>query len=286
MLGSPLFGVSAETKASLHRLMSVVRVEILPLPGAIEQAVHLRPGGEVAVTADPEQDMAATIDLSVALAARGFDVIPHLSAQLTSGQSELEAYLSRCRDAGITRALVIGGVANEPGEFFDAGALLDAIDKAGSPFTEVGIGGYPEGHHVIADEAIDGSLMAKAPRSDWITTQICFDVERLEQWLRGIRSEGVGLPVWLGVPAVADLTGLMSLGLSVGAGRSLQFMFEHPRLVTRLLRPGGRKATDVVVRLAELATDDALGVAGFHVFTYNQVRAAERWRTRLMSRLG
>ncbi len=94
------------------------------------------------------------------------------------------------------------------------------------------------------------------------------------------------LPVWLGVPAVADLTGLMSLGLSIGAGRSLQFMFEHPRIVTRLLRPGGRKATELVVRLAELAADDELGVAGFHVFTYNQVRAAERWRTRVVSRLG
>lgn len=41
-----------------------------------------------------------------------------------------------------------------------------------------------------------------------------------------------------------------------------------------------------MLNLGELAADDSLGVAGFHLFTYNQVRAAERWRSRLMTQLG
>ena len=123
-------------------------------------------------------------------------------------------------------------------------------------------------------------------RAEWITTQICFDPPTVREWLERVRGEGIDLPVWLGIPAVADLTGLMSFGLKVGAGRSLQFMFEHPRLVTRLLRPGGAAATRLATGLAELATDDALGIAGFHVFTYNQTRAAVRWRRRVLRRLG
>jgi hypothetical protein len=39
-----------------------------------------------------------------------------------------------------------------------------------------------------------------------------------------------------------------------------------------------------VLNLGELAADDSLGVAGFHLFTYNQVSAAERWRRRLAAR--
>ncbi len=268
-------------RASFHRLMRGVRYELLPLDNALAQSTHLPEGVKVAVTADPERGMGPTIELAVELSGRGFDVIPHLAAQLIVDRSDLESHLARLAEAGIERALVVGGVADAPGVYPDAGALLGEIEEIGSPFREIGIAGYPEGHHVIPDEPIDRSLIEKAPYAGWITTQICFDVPRLRQWIGETRAAGVDLPIWIGIPAVADLTGLMSLGMRIGAGRSLQFMFEHPRVVSRLLRPGGWKASELVLNLGELATDESLGVAGFHLFTYNQVRAAERWRRRL-----
>jgi methylenetetrahydrofolate reductase (NADPH) len=229
--------------------------------------------------------MAPTIDLCIELSHRGFDVIPHLAAQLTRDRSELVECLERLTDAGIERALVVGGVADQPGEFLDAMALLVAIDESGVPLREMGIGGYPEGHQEIPEDPIERSLLEKAPRSAWITTQICMDAAQTDRWIERQRRRGIDLPIWLGITGVADVTGLMSLGLRIGAGRSLQFMFEHPRLVTRLLRPGGRAASELVVKLAELAADDRTGIAGFHLFTYNQVRSAERWRSRLLTQL-
>ena len=273
------------TKSTLRRLLSNVRYELLPIGGALEQAAALPIGAEVAVTADPELGMAPTIDLCVELSRRGFGVLPHLSAQLTRDRSELAAYLQRLADAGIERALVIGGVADQPGEFLDAMALLVAIEESGASLRELGIAGYPEGHQEIPDEPIERSLFEKAPHSAWITTQICMDAAQTGRWIERQRRRGIDLPIWLGITGVADITGLMSMGLKVGAGRSLQFMFEHPRLVTRLLRPGGRSASDLVVRLAGLAADTRTGIAGFHLFTYNQVRAAERWRNRLVSQI-
>lgn len=270
-----------EARAGFRRLMRGVRYELLPLGNALAQSTHLPEGVEVAVTADPERGMGPTIELTVELSSRGFDVIPHLAAQLIADRADLESHLIRLAEAGVGRALVVGGVAETPGAYLDAGALLDAIEELGGPLREVGIAGYPEGHHVIPDEPIDRSLVEKAPQADWITTQICFDVPRLKEWIGETQAAGVDLPIWLGIPAVADLTGLMSLGMRIGAGRSLQFMFEHPRVVSRLLRPGGRKASELVLELGDMAADESLGIAGFHLFTYNQVRAAERWRRRL-----
>ena len=73
-------GLSHDARQVLYRLLSEVRYEILPLADASERAAHLPAGSQIAVTADPEQTMAATVDLSVGLAASGYEVIPHLSA--------------------------------------------------------------------------------------------------------------------------------------------------------------------------------------------------------------
>jgi len=278
-----LSDLDSEARTKLGHLLDSVRYEVLPLRGAVRAAARLPAGSEVAVTSDPALGMDATIALSVELAGRGFEMVPHLSAQLTRDQEHLERQIEALSAAGIDRALVIGGAAEEPGEFFDAASLLEALEQMGSPLSAVGIGGYPEGHHILDDQRVEDAMLAKASRADWITTQICFDVPRLEEWLGRLPSSGAGRSIWLGVPAVADLTGLMSLGLKVGAGRSLQFMFEHPKLVGRLLRPGGAQATDLVLRLAALA-DREEQIAGFHLFTYNQTRAAERWRRGLARR--
>lgn len=274
------------TRAGLLRMLDTLRYELLPIGGALDQVDLLPDGAELAVTADPEQGMDATIGLCVELERRGFTVIPHLSARLIRDRAELARHLDRLGAAGIERALVVGGVAESSGEFLDALSLMEAIRQNGNPFAEIGIGGYPEGHHAIPDESIDRSLLEKAPRAGWITTQICFAPRRVGAWITRQRAQGVDIPIWLGIPGVADVTGLMSLGLRVGAGRSLQFMFEHPRLVGRLVRPGGRKASELVTAFAELATHRELGIGGFHLFTYNQVGAAERWRRRLVRRLG
>jgi methylenetetrahydrofolate reductase (NADPH) len=280
MLPSPVARLDEEARLRLGSLLAAARYEVLPLPGATRRARRLSAGTEVAVTADPERSIDDTVDLSVALAGLGYEPIPHLAARQIPDAAALGGHVQRLTGVGITRALVVGGVT-DPGAFVDAAALLGAL-RAMDERLELGIGGYPEGHHQIADDTIARSLRSKARSADWITTQICFDVRRIEGWLREIRAEGIDLPVWLGVPAVTDPIGLVSLGLRTGAGRALQFMFEHPTLVTRLLRPGGRAATRLVAEIAELAGDGSLGIAGLHVFTYNQVDAARRWADRLV----
>jgi len=272
-------------RAGVGRLLREVRFDLLPLENALQQADYLPEAAEVAVTADPVIGMQPTIELATELSRRGFAVIPHLAAQLVANRAELTSYLDQLDEAGISRALVVGGVSDSPGEFPDAEALIAAIVEIGSPLSEIGIAGYPEGHHLIPQESLDRSLTKKAPTAAWITTQICFDVAQTAGWINDLRSRQIDLPIWLGVPAVADVTGLMSLGMQVGAGRSLQFMFEHPKLVTRLLRPGGGRASALILGLGEWAADEGRNVAGFHLFTYNQVGAAERWRQSLLARL-
>lgn len=270
------------TRHRLRTFLEAARFEVLPLPDVVRRAEPLVEGAEVAVTADPEKGMGATVGASVALAGSGYRPVPHLSARLMRDRAEVDETLASLTAAGVDRVLVVGGVADSPGPYLDAGSLMDVV---GTGAFDIGIAGYPEGHHGLSDDVVEKAIRDKAPAASWITTQICFSPRRIEAWLRRLRSDGVALPVWLGVPAVADLTGMMSLGLKVGPGRSLRFLFEHPRLVSRLLRPGGRAATRLVSQLAHLATDPTLGIAGFHVFTYHQVAAADRWRRGLLRKL-
>ncbi|MGD2061779.1 MAG: methylenetetrahydrofolate reductase [Acidimicrobiia bacterium] len=280
-----LTGVEASQIEAMRQKLEYPKYELIPLKNVLEQSGHLPGGAVVSVTASPQKGMAATIDLTVELTRRGFDAIPHLSARLTSDRSELEGLLGRLDDAGIHKAFVVGGDVEDHGEFFDGLDLLTAMEEIGHGLTEIGVPGYPEGHHIVDEATITRALEDKVPYASYVTTQMCFQPEAIDTWVRGLRDTGIGLGVYIGIPGVAELTKLISLSLRIGVGPSARFLSKNKSLAGRLVRPGGYSPDDLVIGLAPLLSDPAANVHGFHIYTFNRVETTEQWRHDMLEAL-
>jgi methylenetetrahydrofolate reductase (NADPH) len=116
-------------------------------------------------------------------------------------------------------------------------------------------------------------------------TQMCFDPEVIVQWLRGVRAEGVELPVYIGVPGVAEKAKLLKIALKIGVGQSARFLKSNLGLVGRLIRPGGYSPDELLLGLAPYFDIPAYNIEGVHFYSFNQIESTERWRAEMLQRL-
>lgn len=266
----------------LSRLLAASKFEIIPLKNVGPKTQYLPDGAMVSVTASPAKGQEATLTLTEELQPRGLELIPHLAARMIEDRSHLEKLLTRMDKSGITRAFVVGGDATDPAEFTDAAQLLDAMAEIGSGINYIGIGGYPEGHPEISKPALRAALVAKAPQASYIATQMCFDVEAIVSWIREIRAAGIDLPVYVGMPGVADPVRLASISARIGVGASIRYVMKNRSFLLKLLRPAPYKPTKLVNDIARACVDEDLGIAGFHFFTFNEIqRTVDWWRGEL-----
>ena len=166
-----------------RKLLDGTIFEVIPMKNTAEKARDLPAGATVSVTASPGKGMMATVELCESLANDGYTIIPHISARLTESHEELVTVVERMRDAGATRAFVIGGDVTEGPAFADAAAVLHALESMDHPFTEIGVGAYPEGHPLISDDVLRGSLLEKQKYASYMATQMCFESDKIRGWL-------------------------------------------------------------------------------------------------------
>jgi len=171
-------GLDDGSRVALRNVLADPIFELLPLKNIADQVPHLPAGARVSVTASPAKGIDATVDWAARLQADGFRAIPHLSARMIASRAVLAGLLERSRDAGLTHAFVVGGDADEQGEYLDGLSLLRAMTELGHPFTILGCPAYPQGHPDIPDAALAEALREKAPYVAHVTTQMDFDTER------------------------------------------------------------------------------------------------------------
>jgi methylenetetrahydrofolate reductase (NADPH) len=253
--------------------------ELLPLKNATDQEGALPRGARVSVTASPAKGLEATVALSVRLEGAGFRVVPHLSARMVRDESHLRKLLAPLADAGIDRAFVVGGDAEEPGAFLDGLSLLEAIADLGLAPTEIGIPCYPQGHAFIPDDKLLAALAAKARFASYMTSQLCFDAKAIGTWLAARRADGIELPIRIGIPGVAAIPKLIEISARIGVRDAGRFVLKNTRFVGQLLASGGvYRPSGLLEKLAPLIADPAADVIGLHIYTFNQVAATEAWR--------
>ena len=265
---SPAVGVAELLRRS--------RYEILPLDGVEEQVLAAVPRDvTLTVTASPTRGLEPTLELAESLTRHGYAVVPHLSARLVAGRGELEEIVARLRAIDVCDVFVVAGDAEEPqGSFHGALDLLEALDALGRPFPVVGITGYPESHPFIDDEATIAAMFAKARHATYIVSQVCFDPSVTVQWIENVWARGTRLPIHVGIPGVVSRAKLLRVSTRIGIGDSLRFLRKNGSFAGRFLR--GFSPDPLVDGLGP-----ALGsgkVAGFHVFTFNDVEDTEAWR--------
>jgi methylenetetrahydrofolate reductase (NADPH) len=279
-------GLSEEQRAALKALVAQPRFELIPLKTAAERARALPPSSAVTVTASPTHGIEATFDLAEAVAAMGHRVTPHLSSHMIRDRGHLAELLARARAGGLRSAFVVGGDARDTGEFHDGLTLLRAIHEAGSPFEEIGVPAYPEGHPDIPDDVLLRALLDKQPLAQHVSTQMCFDPDAVDAWIRRIRGDGVTLPIHLGVPGVADITKLMTIAARIGVSDSARYLRKHRGIVGQLIRRGSFAPDAFLGALAPTLADPEADVRALHVFTFNQVEATASWQASMLASLG
>jgi methylenetetrahydrofolate reductase (NADPH) len=266
---------------ALSLLLQDPRYEVIPVQGIEHKVSALPYGSTVTVTASPKLGIDRTLDVSVALAARGFTVVPHLAARMVTGRSHLERLVQRLEGSSIREAFVVGGDADPPaGDYFDAGDLLEALAALPHPFARIGVGGYPEGHPAVEEEQLLEALLRKQPYASHVVTQLCFDAEALTEWVAGVRAAGVQLPIIVGLPGVVERRRLAEISLKSGVGVSLRYLRRHTREIVTLARSRRYDPTLLATEVADRAADAALGIRGVHLFTFNQVEPTRDWVAR------
>jgi methylenetetrahydrofolate reductase (NADPH) len=260
--------------------LSSARFEMLPLRGAVERAEALPAGTTVTVTSSPRKGIDATLDLAGALAERGLHAVPHLSARLIRDTAHLRDVVDRVESLGSGEVFVVGGDSPGPdGQFPDALSLLRAMDDLGRLPARVGITGYPESHALIPDEATVTALAEKSRYAHYVVSQICYEPYTIAAWVKSLRSRGITLPVYVGVPGAVEFTKLLKISMKIGLGDSMRFLRKQRGVLPRLLT--NYTADDIVEGLAPYYGDPEYDIAGWHLFTFNEVAQTLRWRDRM-----
>ena len=271
----------------LGRVVKAARYEVLPTPTVEDKILENLPTDRVlTVTASPAKGLDVTVDLAERLAKQGYTVVPHLAARMVRDRSQLAEVCDRLTTAGIRSVFVPAGDKTPPeGTYDGALPLLEDLTSLGGPFPDVGITGYPETHPLINDDVVVQAMWDKRRHANHIVSNLVFDPAVVDSWLVRLRARGIDLPVWLGLPGPAERAKLLSMATKIGVGDSTRFLLKHKRAMLRLAAPGGFTGERFLEQCAPaLARPDA-GVAGVHVFTFNQVAETEAWRTSFLERL-
>ena len=233
----------------------------------------------------PFEDM---LDTAARLREDGFRVMPHFPARVIPNLAEFGRMVARyAEEAGVTEALALGGSPTTPhGELHSTMQLLESgyFDKAG--FSRIHIAGHPEGNRDIdpggGTRQTDLSLGMKhrfAQRTDaevTIVTQFLFESRPAARWMSRLESDGIDLPVRLGIAGPTRLQTLIKFAVACGVGPSLRVLRKQARNVANLVRQ--HEPTDLVHEFAELKAAGKLRqLEGIHIFPLGGILASARW---------
>ncbi|WP_146362633.1 methylenetetrahydrofolate reductase [Arthrobacter yangruifuii] len=281
---SRLLAATNEQRSTLAALLDNISYEIMPFKTAKDKVVAEVPTSiPLTVTATGGKGLEPTLETAVYLQSRGYSVAPHIPARLVRDVEELDTVVRRLEAANIHRVFIIGGDIEEPaGEFHDAFGLLEALKDRGHHFTDVGIGGYPEGHALIDDAVLEQALSDKAPHATRVLTQICFDPRTFMDWGARIRRKGVDLPIYAGMPGPVSRQKLLRVSAGLGLGQSANFLKKQSNMFWRFFSPSGYEPTQLIKGLVQGLPSSEAAIRGFHIFTFNDLAQTEIWRRRML----
>ncbi|WP_405961772.1 methylenetetrahydrofolate reductase [Streptomyces sp. NBC_00024] len=271
----------------LRALLRGVRYEVLPAKATEDKVLaHVPRDVVVTVTASPVKGLEPTLDLTARLAAHGYRVVPHVPARLLRDDAHLKDVVDRLREAGVDDVFVPAGDADPPaGGYEGALPVLRRLSELGGPFTHVGVTGYPESHPLIHDDVTVQAMWDKREHATYLVSNLCFDPRVLGEWIVRIRGRGIGLPVYVGVAGPVQRAKLLSMATKIGVGESTRFLTKHASWFLRFAAPGGYSPERLLARSEGVLTGPSAGVAGLHLFTFNQIAETEAWRRAVLERL-
>lgn len=281
-LDADVFDERADARAHRLELTRNFTIEVVPMKSLETGRAHLPAGSTLSVTCSPAKGIEETQRLTEEFLGQGFDPIPHFAARMVRDHAHTAELAAWCRSLGLTRIFLVGGDADPPGGYFDAVDFLRDFLDTDHGLTSLGVTAYPDHHAFITDDQLHTALHAKqklladAGLDGWCSTQMCFDAEVIEAWIRSERAAGLTLPIHLGVSGVIDKAKLMTMGMRIGLGQSLGYLKKNRAAITKMMTSTSYDPNDLLMPLSQ--TNLELGVEAIHMYTFNQIEATEAWR--------
>ncbi len=258
------------TVSCMPSTLDHVRYETLPFGSAEREAAELTHPLTLTVTCSPKHGNDHTLEVAARLRALGHTVVCHLATRMVSSPEHLDRLLAGMRAADLHDVFLVGGDHPEPlGPYARALDLLPVLREHPDAPRTIGVTAYPEGHPMIAADVLADDLRLKAPYADYMVTQMCFHADALVRWLEQVRGEGVSVPAVVGLPGIVDRKRLLEISVKVGVGASISFLRKQHGIGKLALRSHST-AEQLLAEVAPLR-GGALGVAGFHFFTFNRI---------------
>ncbi|WP_458116075.1 methylenetetrahydrofolate reductase [Arthrobacter sp. D2-10] len=247
------------------------RVEIVPGGGVVDRLQGLvAPPATITVTCLPHHGPEETVGLAVELSGLGYRAVPHLAARTLTSRRQLMHFTTRLADAGVRDIFVIAGDAKDPeGPYGWSVPVMEEIAEVGG--FDTGFAAYPEGHPSIPEPELTQLLLKKQQLGSWAVTQMCFSGDVLNRYVARLRSDGVTVPVWAGVPGRVRRTRLIALAGRIGVGPSLKFAKRSGSLLRSVLAPSSYDPAPLVRSI-----ERSNAFAGLHVYSFNDFSGIPR----------
>ena len=271
--------------AAVRALISDAVIEVIPLKNVDEKLRVVPRGTTINVTCSAKLGLARTLDCAVRAAEAGFHVIPHLAARQLTDEAELQSFVARMADAGLTELYLIGGDAPQSGPFDSSLQVLEALQHVDHGLHRIGVACYPEGHPNISDAALAEALIAKQPYAAYMVSQLCFSPDVLVAWLRRLREAGVTLPLHLGLAAPLQIWKLLELSPQLGVGSSVRYLAKQRGLIGSVLKGSAYRPESLLFSMGDALASPELQLEQLHLFSFNQVEATVQWQQNVASDL-
>ena len=287
IFGSKTYDESDAAQAHRKALTEALTFEVVPLKSLATAVDALPAGAQVSVTCSPNKGIPETQRLTEELKAAGFDTIPHIAARMVRDGAHTAELADWCRQINLDKVFLVGGDAEEPGEYAGAVEFLDAFLATDHGLSTIGVTAYPDGHAFLSSEKLHWALhekqrmLAEAGVDGYCSTQMCFDPDAIAKWLRTERELGLTMPVHLGISGVVDKKKLLTMGARLGIGDSLKYLRKNVGAVVKMMTSLNYDPNDLLLPLSSDLLD--FGVEGLHVFTFNQVEATDAWRRSVLT---
>ncbi len=281
---------TGQRNADLEAFLEGYSIEVMPrTAGKIDDFRALLPAETrvyiAHIEGTPITEMVAT---AKRLAEQGYTVMPHFPARIINDKATLENWIAMYQgEAGVEQALLLaGGVAQPHGDFHSSMQLLETglFDKAG--FKRLHVAGHPEGNKDIdpngGDDAVMEALRWKQAFNETtdakmaLATQFAFDADPIIAWADRLTSEGIDIPIHIGIAGPAKLQTLIKFAIACGVGPSLKVLQKRAMDVSKLLLP--YEPTDVLTKLAaHKAANPDFNIERVHFFPLGGIKTNANW---------
>ena len=159
--------------------------------------------------------------------------VPHIPARQIKDKSELKNFLDALKSkANVREVLLIAGSNKKPYGDYDSSIQLIESGYFNSGFETIYFAAHPEGNKDIENAQFDlntslefkKNFTNKTEAKVVLVTQFGFDVDQIISWAKSISSNGIDLPIHIGVAGPAKLSKLIKYSIDCGIGPSLKIL--------------------------------------------------------------